>query len=126
MRRLERATLLQPQLTSRSTARRLLGERSELGLPHLQLGGDAQGRLRMVGTPFQEHAAIFRRLPHRPRAGLLPHLGNPHQRRTRTVGTVCAVTGHDTRGSRGLRTALAGRTLHRTLHRRLGARPRIP
>ena len=58
----------------------------DVGLPILQLGGDGQRRLRLVATPTASNGPLFRRLPHRPHFGLLPHLGNPENSQVGVAG----------------------------------------
>ena len=126
MRRVARAAILQPQRAGRCAARRLLRQRTKLGISHLQLAAHDRRRMPVVDTPLPEHGEVFRRLPHRPRAGILPHLGHPHHLRPRPARTVCAGTGHVARGDRGLRTALPGATVHHAVHCPMGGRPRVP
>ena len=63
-------------------------EGTKLGLPVLQLGGDGQGRLRLVATPPASDGPLFRRLPHRPYLGLLPHLGDSQNGQVGLVGAL--------------------------------------
>ena len=125
LRRVAGTALLQHRPTGRRTARFLLFKRTELGIPHLQLGGDAERRLRLVDTPLPPHAEVFRCLSHRPRPGILPHLGDSSPCRARRHRAFRTGTGHDTGGNRALRTLLAGRIVDRTLHHRLGTRQTV-
>ena len=99
----------------------LLSQWSELGLPNLRLGCDAERRLQLVGTSFQKDGRVFRCLSYRPRTGLLPYLGNPHRFRSRIAGSVLTLTRNDPRGNRGIRSELQGGVLHQTIHCRLDA-----
>ena len=112
----ERVPLLQPERTSRCTARRLLRERTELGPPHLQLGCHGKRRLCLVDETFPQNGRILRCLPHRPHPRLLPHLGDTDARRTRAVGRIRPRPAHDARGDRKLRAGIPRRLLPKALY----------
>ena len=115
-RSVDRTLLLQPERTSGRTTRWLLRERSELGLPYLQLGRNGKRRLFLVDEAFPQDVGILRCLPYRPHPGFLPHLGNPDACRTRTAGPVCSRPANDARRNRRLRNGIPRRFLHETLY----------
>ena len=69
-------------------------ERSELGLPHVQLGGDEQGRVRVVAREDVAPRAVLLRDANRPRPGILPHLGAPGAHARGADGAVPSLGAH--------------------------------
>ena len=86
--RLGKPAPLQPRLPGWRTARRLLRRRSELGLPHLQLGRNGKGRIRLVEGSPDQNERIFRRLQARPHPWILPHLVDTEVADTRIDGRI--------------------------------------
>ena len=115
---MDAAPLFQPGRAGRRPTRRLLGQRAELGLPHIQLERNDGRRLPMVDAAPGEDGRILRRIPHRPHSGLLPNMGDTGRCRPRTAGPVCACTRHDPRGDCCLRTAGRHRPADKALHHR--------
>ncbi|HRY72129.1 MAG TPA: 4-alpha-glucanotransferase [Spirochaetia bacterium] len=92
---------LPPGLGRRRPAGHVLPPGPELGLPHLRLGGPGARGLRLLeGAPGLLRKVLFR-LSHRPRPGLLPHLGPLRPRPDGLPGPLRPRRPHRAGGARG-------------------------